>query len=72
MHHRPNCQRLGQILIHLDIATSKEIIEARLKQMRGESSKLIGKSLIESGYIIEEDLNRALSLQKDIDMNSYS
>ena len=72
MHHRPNYQRLGQILIHLDIATSKEIIEARLKQMRGESSKLIGKSLIESGYIIEEDLNRALSLQKDIDMNSYS
>ena len=72
MHHRPNNLRLGQILIHLDIATSKEIIEARLKQMRGESSKLIGKSLIESGYIIEEDLNRALSLQKDIDMNSYS
>jgi len=71
MHHRPNNLRLGQILIHLDIATSKEIIEARLKQMRGESSKLIGKILIESGYIIEEDLNRALSLQKDIDMNSY-
>ena len=69
MHHRPNNLRLGQILVHLDIATSKEIIEARLKQMRGESSKLIGKILIESGYIIEEDLNRALSLQKD--MNVY-
>jgi hypothetical protein len=70
MHHRPNYLRLGQILIHLDIATSEEIIEARLKQMRGESSKLIGKILIESDYIVEEDLNRALGLQKDLDMNS--
>jgi len=65
MHHRPNYLRLGQILIHLDIATSKEIIEARLKQMRGESSKLIGKILIESGYIIEEDLNRATPTGKE-------
>jgi hypothetical protein len=71
MHHRPNNLRLGQILIHLDIATSKEIIEARLKQMRGESSKLIGKILIELDYVTEDDLNRALSLQKDIDMNVY-
>jgi hypothetical protein len=71
MRHRHDDFFIGQILIHLDIATSKEIIEAKLKQMRGESSKLIGKILIESGYIIEEDLNRALSLQKDIDMNSY-
>ncbi len=65
MHHRPNYLRLGQILIHLDIATSKEIIEARSKQMRGESSKLIGKILIESGYIIEEDLNRATPTGKE-------
>jgi|GEM_PF-3705280 len=72
MHYRSKDLLVGQILIHLDIATSKEIIEARRKQMRGESSKLIGKILIESGYIIEEDLNWALSLQKDLDMNSYS
>jgi hypothetical protein len=69
MCSRPNYLRLGQILIHLDVATSKEIIEARLKQMRGESPKLIGKILIELGYIVEDDLNRALNLQKDLDMN---
>ena len=71
MFKKPKDLCLGQILIHLDVITHQEVIEARLKQMRGESSKLIGKILIESGDIIEEDLNRALSLQKDIDMNVY-
>jgi hypothetical protein len=71
MHHRHVDFLVGQILIHLDVITRRQLDEAKLKQMRGESSKLIGKILIESGYIIEEDLNRALSLQKDIDMNVY-
>jgi hypothetical protein len=46
MHHRPNNLRLGQILIHLDIATSKEIIEARLKQMRGELNWIMSQKTI--------------------------
>ena len=71
MHHRPNCQRLGQILIHLDVIGHKEVIEARRLQMN-YPEKPIGKIMIKLNYITEEDLYRALSLQKDIDMNSYS
>jgi hypothetical protein len=33
VHHRPNYLRLGQILIHLDVITHQEVIEARKVQM---------------------------------------
>ncbi len=37
MHHRHVDFLVGQILIHLDVITRRQLDEARLKQMRGES-----------------------------------
>jgi 3-dehydroquinate dehydratase len=71
MHHRPNHLRLGQILIHLDVITHQEVIEARKVQMIKQTSKRLGEIMINAGYITHEDLSRALSLQKDIVMNVY-
>lgn len=38
--------------------------------MRGYPTKLIGEIMVDAGYITHEDLNRALSLQKDIATNT--
>ena len=70
MHHRPNYLRLGQILIHLDIITHQEVIEARRIQLIEHSSNLIGEIMLELDYITKEELSRALSLQKDIATNT--
>lgn len=66
MPHRPEHLYFGQILIHLDIATHKEIMAARRIQLNKQPEKPIGEIMIELGYINEGDLQRALSLQRDI------
>lgn len=69
MHHRPNYQRLGQILIHLDVITHQEVIKARRIQLTEPTSKRIGEIVIGLGHITEEELTRALSLQRDLNQN---
>ncbi len=62
----PNCLYIGQILMHLDIITRRQLARVRRKQIRRRSLKRIGEIMIEFGYVTEKELNRALSLQKDI------
>jgi hypothetical protein len=57
---------LGQILIHLEVVTHNQIIEARRIQLRDDPPRLIGQILCDLNYISREDLERALSIQKDI------
>ena len=67
--NRPYNQRIGQVLITLDVVNHLKIIKARQVQMAQKPSAPIGKILIELGYITADDLNRALSIQKDLDIN---
>ena len=60
------CYFLGQILIHLDIITRRQLARARRRQIKHRTSTRIGEIMIELGYITEKELNRALSLQEDI------
>ena len=69
MKKRPVNQRLGQILITLDVINHQKIIEARQIQMTQNTPMLIGQILVAFGYIDNEDLCRALSLQNDLDMS---
>ncbi len=64
---RPGHLRIGQILIHLDIATPHQVSEARLNQMQRKQSRRLGEIMIRLGHIDEDGLNRALSIQRDID-----
>jgi hypothetical protein len=66
---RPFNQRLGQVLITLDVVNHVKVIKARQIQMTQKPPAPIGSILIDLGYITAEDLNRALSLQKDLDIN---
>jgi hypothetical protein len=70
MPNRPYYLRLGQILIHLNVIDNTKVTIARRKQVISESSKRIGEIMIESGYITEDELNKGLSLQRDLDMHS--
>jgi hypothetical protein len=63
---------VGQILIHLDVIARRQLDEARRKQIKHKSLRRIGEILIELGYVTEHNLNRALSLQKDIADNNRS
>ncbi|MCX7996092.1 MAG: hypothetical protein N3A65_10070 [candidate division WOR-3 bacterium] len=62
---------LGDILITLGVIMHKEVFEARWVQMNKYSgqNKRLGEIMIELGYITNEDLNRALSLQRDLREN---
>ncbi len=53
--------------------THKEVVEARWVQMNKYSGngKLLGEIMIELGFITEEDLKRALSIQRDLKNNAY-
>ena len=64
---RPGHLRIGQILIHLDIATPHQVSEARHNQMQLKQSQRLGEIMIKLGHIDEDGLNRALSIQRDID-----
>ena len=64
---RPGHLRIGQILIHLDIATPHQVSEARLNQMQLKRSQRLGEIMMRLGHIDEDGLNRALSLQRDMD-----
>jgi hypothetical protein len=67
--NRPFNQRLGQVLITLDVVNHVKVIKARQIQMTQRPPEPIGRILIDLGYITAEDLNRALSLQKDLDIS---
>jgi hypothetical protein len=67
--NRPGNLRLGQILITLDVINYLKIIEARQIQMAQSTPVPIGQILLDLGYIDNDDLCRALSLQNDLDMN---
>jgi hypothetical protein len=60
-------RHLGQILIHLGAADRHQVMQARSQQITHHSSKRIGEILCDLGYINEDDLTRALSLQQDLD-----
>jgi len=62
IHHR-----IGQILIHLNVITHHQVLEARRIQMCNPSRRL-GEIMIELGHITQFDLDRALSLQRDMMM----
>ena len=64
---RPGHLRIGQILIHLEVATPHQVSEARLNQMQLKRSQRLGEIMIKLGHIDEDGLNRALSLQHDMD-----
>jgi hypothetical protein len=59
---------LGDILITLGVVSYKQVNEARWVQMNEYSgkNKRLGEIMIELGYITEDDLHRALSLQRDL------
>jgi len=67
--NRPFNQRLGQVLITLDAVNHVKVIKARQIQMAQAPPTPLGQILIDLGYITAEDLNRALSLQKDLDIS---
>ncbi|MBN2620793.1 hypothetical protein JXB22_06850 [candidate division WOR-3 bacterium] len=67
MKQRPNHQRIGQILIHLGASNEKCVSEARLVQLKNTVLRRIGEIMIEYGHITEDDLERALSIQRDLD-----
>jgi hypothetical protein len=60
-------RHLGQILIHIGVADRQQIMHARSQQIKHHSTKRIGEILRDLGYVNEEDLLRALSLQQDLD-----
>ncbi len=64
---RPGHLRIGQILIHLEIATPGQISEARLAQMQLKRSPRLGEILMKLGHVDADGLDRALSLQRDLD-----
>ena len=66
---RPNNQRIGQILITLGITSSKEVSAARLVQMQENSLRRLGEIMKELGYVTEEWISRAMSIQHDLDAN---
>lgn len=67
MKTRPHHQRIGQILIHLGASDEKHVSEARLVQMKNTVLRRLGEIMIEYGHITEDDLERALSVQRDLD-----
>ena len=67
MKARPNHQRIGQILIHLGASNEKHVSEARLIQLKNETLRRLGEIMVEFGHITKDDLERALSLQHDLD-----
>jgi hypothetical protein len=58
---------LGQILIHIGAADRSQVMHARSQQIKSHSTKKIDEILCDMGYITQEDLHRALSLQQDLD-----
>jgi len=66
---RPYNQRLGQVLITLDVVNHLKIMKAHQFQMAQKPPAPIGQILINLGYITDDDLNRALSIQRDLDIN---
>lgn len=67
MKSRPSHQKIGQILIHLGASNEKRVSEARLIQIKNATLRRIGEIMIEYGHITEDDLARALSIQRDLD-----
>jgi len=67
MTNRPSNQRIGQILIHLGASDEKHVSEARLIQLKNATLRRIGEIMIEYGHITEDELERALSIQHDLD-----
>jgi hypothetical protein len=67
MINRPSHQRIGQILIHLGASDENKVSEARLVQIKNATLRRIGEIMIEHGHITEDDLDRALSIQRDLD-----
>lgn len=61
---KSNIESLEQILIKEKIISEKVLEEVRA--MAGINENQIGKSLVESGYILEDDLLKAMSKQLDI------
>lgn len=59
---------VGEILVTLGVLDYRKLVEARWVQMNKYSgkNKLLGEIMMELGYITEDDLNRALSIQKDL------
>ncbi|MEO0129963.1 MAG: hypothetical protein ABIL02_06970 [candidate division WOR-3 bacterium] len=62
---------VGEILVTLGALDYKKIVEARWVQMNKYSgkNKPIGEIMVELGCITQEDLERALSLQRDLRNN---
>lgn len=64
-----NIFHIGQILIHLGVVTNKQVITVRKYQDKINGTKKLGEIMVELGYITEEDLDRGLSLQNDLQKN---
>ena len=58
-------RRIGQILIQLNVVTHGQVLEARRMQMANPGRK-IGEIMIELGHITQNDLEKALSLQRNM------
>jgi hypothetical protein len=56
--------------MHLDVIIRRQLDEARSVQMMQCPAKLLGEIMMGLDYITEEDIVRALSLQKDIATNT--
>ena len=63
--HSPGRRRLGQILVHLGVATEKQIIRATLEAAMPGGLRL-GAELIGRKVITKEQLDRALHIQADL------
>ncbi|MCF7793791.1 MAG: Flp pilus assembly complex ATPase component TadA [Candidatus Cloacimonetes bacterium] len=66
MSFNPQFARLGEILIHLGLATEEQVKEAVLKQ--NNFNLKIGETLRKLGYISEKDLLQALHLQLEYEI----
>ncbi|MFA5498119.1 MAG: ATPase, T2SS/T4P/T4SS family [Candidatus Cloacimonadia bacterium] len=66
MTFNPQFARIGEIFLHLELATEDQIKEALIKQ--NNFNLKLGETLIKLGYIEEGDLLKALHHQLEIDI----
>lgn len=58
-------RKIGQILIHMNIITHGQVLEARRVQI-ANPDKRIGEIMIELGHITGPDLEKALDMQRSM------
>lgn len=56
-------KRLGEILYDLNALSSEELQKGLKEQQEKNSSKKIGRILLDKGFVREVDLDRALAIQ---------